>query len=362
MDALMRGHNWSTSPLGAPETWPQSLRSVVGVLLTSKFPMFVAWGPELGFLYNDPYAEILGTKHPAALGARFHEIWAEIWPDISPLIDAALAGEATYRERLPLVVNRHGLDEQAWFTFSYSPVRDESGAVAGMFCAVAETTDKVLSQIRANTERDRLAKLFEQTPGFIALLEGPDHRIQFTNPAYQQLIGHRDVVGKTIAEAPPDAVAQGSLDLLDRVFLSGEAHRSAGARYAAQAAPGGPVDQRIVDFVFQPIKDAAGRVTGIFVEGYDVTQAYTEAEERVRVEKELGEREKELELLTDALPVLVSFMDIHEGELRYRFMNKLYEEWFPRRREDLQGRLVREVGGAFGPAERFWPILGHHLP
>jgi hypothetical protein len=92
----MRTHNWSASPLGDPSTWPQSLRSVVGLLLGSKFPMFVAWGEELSFLYNDAYTEILGAKHPRALGARFHDIWAEIWPDISPLIDAALAGEATW--------------------------------------------------------------------------------------------------------------------------------------------------------------------------------------------------------------------------------------------------------------------------
>ena len=95
--ALMRALDWSTSPLGPPELWPQSLRSVVGLLLASKFPMFVAWGPELGFLYNDPYAEILGAKPPAALGRRSRDIWADIWPDISPLIEAALAGEATYR-------------------------------------------------------------------------------------------------------------------------------------------------------------------------------------------------------------------------------------------------------------------------
>ena len=106
MGALMHAHDWSSSPLGRPETWPQSLRSVVGLMLGSKFPMFVAWGPELGFLYNDAYAEILGAKHPAALGARFHDIWSEIWPDISPLIDAALAGEAIYRENLPLLEQR----------------------------------------------------------------------------------------------------------------------------------------------------------------------------------------------------------------------------------------------------------------
>src|SRR6478672_7094462 len=114
--ALMRTHDWSTSPLGAPEQWPQSLRSVVGLILDSKFPMFVAWGPELGFIYNDAYAEILAGKHPAAFGGRFRDIWAEIWDDIWPLIEKAMAGESTWQENLPLVMNRRGYDEQTWFT------------------------------------------------------------------------------------------------------------------------------------------------------------------------------------------------------------------------------------------------------
>jgi signal transduction histidine kinase/CheY-like chemotaxis protein len=143
--ALMRTHDWSTSPLGRPESWPQSLRAVVSLLLQSRFPMFVAWGKDLGFLYNDPYAEILGAKHPRSLGRRFYDIWSEIWVDISPLIDAAMAGQATYHEDLPLLMNRKGYDEQTWFTFSYSPVRDESGRVSGMFCACTETTQKVLA-------------------------------------------------------------------------------------------------------------------------------------------------------------------------------------------------------------------------
>ena len=156
--ALLRAHDWANSSLGWPANWPQSLRSVVGLLLNSKFPMFVAWGHDLGFLYNDPYAEILGAKHPRALGARFFDIWSEIWPDISPLIDAAMAGEAIYRENLPLTMNRHGYNEDTWFTFSYSPVRDESGQIAGMFCAVAETTSQVLAARR----RDALLQLDER--------------------------------------------------------------------------------------------------------------------------------------------------------------------------------------------------------
>jgi PAS domain-containing protein len=122
----MRTKDWSESPLGLPREWPQSLRSVIGLLLNSQFPMFVAWGKDLGFLYNDAYAAILGAKHPDAMGARFYDIWSEIWPDISPLIDAALSGRATYRENLPLLMNRAGFDEQTWFTFSYSPRRERS--------------------------------------------------------------------------------------------------------------------------------------------------------------------------------------------------------------------------------------------
>ena len=159
--ALMRAHDWSESPLGPPDTWPQSLRTVVGLLLQSQFPMFVAWGPDLGFLYNDPYAEILGAKHPRALGRRFYDIWSEIWPDISPLIDAAMAGNATYHEDLPLLMNRKGYDEPTWFTFSYSPVRDESGKVAGIFCACSETTQKVLVERAMRESEARLRELNE---------------------------------------------------------------------------------------------------------------------------------------------------------------------------------------------------------
>src|ERR1044072_2445526 len=157
--ALMQAHDWSRSPLGHPSTWPPSLRTVVGLLLRSRFPMFVAWGTDLGFLYNDAYAEILGAKHPAAIGRRFVDIWSEIWSDISPLIDAAMNGVATYREDLPLLMNRKGYDEQTWFTFSYSPVRDESGRVAGMFCAVSETTQRVVAERALRDSEGRLREL-----------------------------------------------------------------------------------------------------------------------------------------------------------------------------------------------------------
>ena len=182
MGAALRNLDWSTSPLGSPADWPQALRTTVSLLLNSKFPMFVAWGPELGFLYNDVYVPILGDKHPLSVGARFQDIWREIWPDVSPLVAKAMAGEATWLENLPLTMNRHGYAEETWFTFSYSPVQDDDGRVAGVFCACTETTRQVLGD-RALREREAsLAEALEVREGLLAekdlLLAEVNHRVK----------------------------------------------------------------------------------------------------------------------------------------------------------------------------------------
>jgi PAS domain S-box-containing protein len=151
MGFRMRALDWSDTPLGAGSQWPQSLRTAVSILINSKYPMFLAWGEQLTFLYNDGYGPILGAKHPQALGRPFARIWAEIWSDISPLVSRALSGEPTWSEDLPLFMSRHGYLEEVYFTFSYSPIRDESGGVGGMFCACTETTAQVLQRRRLRT-------------------------------------------------------------------------------------------------------------------------------------------------------------------------------------------------------------------
>ncbi|MDB5798493.1 MAG: hypothetical protein JWP36_2395 [Paucimonas sp.] len=281
MGAQMRAHDWSTSPLGPPQTWPQSLRTIVELLLNSKLPMFVAWGPELGFLYNDPYAEILGAKHSAALGRRFDEVWSDIWSDISPLIERALHGEATYSDRLALTMRRNGFDEQTWFTYSYSPVRDESGKVAGMYCACVEVTDQVLAENYRAAENERFRTLFEQAPGFMAILRGSDYVFDLTNQAYLQLVGHRDIVGKPVRDALPEVAEQGFIRLLDQVYATGEPFVGRAMPVKLQREPNGPLEERFVDFVYQPIRNARGVVTGIFAEGNDVTER-KQAEEELR--------------------------------------------------------------------------------
>ena len=276
----MRDFDWSSAPLGPPDQWPLALRSVVSLMLDSKFPMFVAWGEELSLLYNDAYASILGAKHPGALGSRFQEVWSEIWTDLIPFVDKALAGGASWLDDLPLTMNRHGFDEHTWFTFSYSPVRDEAGAVQGLFCACTETTEKVLA-IRSNeAERERLENLFAQAPGFMAMLAGPDHTFQLVNAAYQQLIGNRAVVGLPARGALPELAGQGFFELLDEVYYSGVPFVGRDQPLLIRRVPRGPIEQAYVDFIYQPVRDSHGAVTGIFAEGYDVTERHA-AEERL---------------------------------------------------------------------------------
>jgi len=151
MAARMCGHDWSTTPLGPVECWPVGLCTTVELMLCSRFPMFLAWGAQLTFLYNDAYIPVLGEKHRWALGARFDQVWAEIWPVLGPLSDDVLRGRASYDEDLLLVMQRRGFAEETYFTFAYSPLR--AGDEIGMFCACTETTDRVLAERRLRALR-----------------------------------------------------------------------------------------------------------------------------------------------------------------------------------------------------------------
>jgi hypothetical protein len=130
---------------------------LVRMILNAKQPMFIAWGPALAFLYNDDYIPIFGAKHPDALGRPFAVAWSDIWEQIKPLVDQTLSGQASWHEDLLIPMERHGYREDAWFSFSYNPVWDDVGAIAGMFCAATETTGKVLGQraLRESEERGR---------------------------------------------------------------------------------------------------------------------------------------------------------------------------------------------------------------
>ncbi|MFL5287881.1 MAG: ATP-binding protein, partial [Rhodopila sp.] len=155
MGALVRAYPWASSPIGDPGQWPQTLRSFANAALNCAFPVLLWWGPDLVKIYNDAYVGILGNKHPFALGRPGREVWPEIWNVIGSMLNGVMQrGEATRAEDLFLPLERHGYPEECYFSFSYSPILDERGAVGGVFCPVIETTDRVLNERRVGLLRE----------------------------------------------------------------------------------------------------------------------------------------------------------------------------------------------------------------
>jgi PAS domain S-box-containing protein len=198
MGERIAAHDWSGTKLGPISGWPPALRTTLGMVLNSRFPTFMCWGPELTSFYNDAYIPILGMK--IALGRGFREVWSEAWDTVGPIAERAWAGEASYFEDLPVTSERFGYPAQHFYSFSYSPVRDETGRVAGILCTVFETTDKVLAinELRKKEEalrhevaahaadRDRLWRISPDVMAAASLATG---RFLTVNPAFTESFG-----------------------------------------------------------------------------------------------------------------------------------------------------------------------------
>ena len=293
MAARIRATDWSAHPLGPPASWPGALRTALGIALGSSFPTAIYWGPELHLLYNDAWSVIPAKRHPWALGRPAAEVWADIWLTVGPQFADAQQGRstATHDEMLPMV--RGGIARQTYWNYSLSPIRDEDGAVGGVFNQGSETTRAVMAERQNEADTERLREMFEQAPVAFTLLRGPEFVIEFANQPYRDLVGARDIIGRTVAEALPEIEEQGFVAMLQRVFATGEAYRAEAAEVTLNRQPGGTGDLRYIDFVYQPIRDASGEVTDILALINDVT---------VRVEAEVARRasEERLQLALDS--------------------------------------------------------------
>src|SRR5712691_6094251 len=158
MSKLIRSMDWTKTPLGPIESWPQSLRTTVSLCLSSNFPISLAWGSKHVQLYNDGYWPICGEKHPHSMGQDFSECWASAWPVIGEAFERALAGTTSYLENQRMFLDRNGYLEETFFTFSFSPIRDETGGVGGLFHPVTETTTKMVGERRTHALRDLAAR------------------------------------------------------------------------------------------------------------------------------------------------------------------------------------------------------------
>lgn len=294
MGALMRSMDWSSSPLGPLSDWPQSLRTTVSTCLNSRFPILIWWGPELAMLYNDAYRQIVGDKHPESMGAPGREVWPEIWDVIGPMLQGVLErGDATWSENQLLMLRRHGYPEECYFTFSYSPIRDESGGIGGVFCAVTETTERVVGERRMRTLRELsedagVAKTVEAAAEAAAeALEEDSADIPFS---LLYLLDEEDarLVGTTGLEAGTPASPR-RLPLtgagnpsegwpLARVASSGEAERIDDVEARFGALPGGPWDEPPSSALVLPVaRPAQERPYGLLVVGMSPHRALDES-------------------------------------------------------------------------------------
>ena len=258
--------------LGAKAGISAQLRNLCAIMHASKQPMFVAWGRRQQLFYNEAYELILAERHPAAFGQPILQVWSGISDALGVLEARASAGESIHLDNIRFTLEREGEQQEAHFSFSYTPILgEEAGDVLGFFCARAETTDAVVqAKARAKEEARRL-QLFESAPGFMAVLSGPEHRFNFANRAYFQITGSRELIGRSVREAFPEIEQQGLIALLDGVYSSGQRHLAHAMPVELRLQVGQPATTRYLDFVYEPIIDGLGNVTGILIEGFDTT-------------------------------------------------------------------------------------------
>ena len=274
-------------------------------------------------LYNDACIDLFRQKHPAALGQPLYAVWSEVRADIEPLVNRTLAGESISLENARLTLRRGDQDEQAWFSFSYAPIDDSDGQVAGLYCALNETTADVLANDQRQAETRWLYRLFEQAPSFMAVVREPNHVYELANSAYQRLVGCNEVVGKTFRALGRKVEGQDYGALLDQVYATGKAFTGSRMPVWFSRGPGAQAELHFIDFVFQPINGPDGRVSGVFIEGNDVTEHACAEDELEASRRSVQQTAQRLDALLQAAPVGIILADADGTLLR---VNPAYQK------------------------------------
>ena len=303
---VLRAVDWSRNPLGPIARWPLSLQAVVRAMLGTRQATCVFWGPELINLYNDGFMPLLGEKHPAAMGQRARECWSDAWPVVGGLLaDVVSQGKAVLFEEMLIPIVRRGRLEDAWWNYSYSPLFDDGGAIAGVLVVATETTGEVAgrkqleaAKIDADLARQELQGVFMQAPLPMALLKGPGHRFTLVNEPYRALVA-RDVQGRNLAEAFTEEEIGYYRPFLDRVYETGQPVALQEA-FLRLVDPSGAAVERYIDVGYHPYRDPEGNVVGVLAIMHDVTTkvAARTHESELRQQAEAANRAKDEFLAT----------------------------------------------------------------
>lgn len=295
---LIRSKDWSTTAIGLPDTWPLALRTSVNMLLNSRFPMFVWWGPELTTIYNDAYRFIAGDKHPGLLGRSGREAWAEIWDDLAGLVANVFKGNSNWSEDQLLYINRRGYKEEAYFTFSYSPILEETGAVGGLFCTVIETTEKILANRKLKESEESLRNIILHAPVAMCILRGENFIVEVANAKMFELwgIAPEGVAGMPLFDAVREAKNEGYEELMANVLKTGKPY--SGKEQPVSLPRNGKVETVFINFSYEAIREADNTISGVMSMVSDVTEQVLA---RKKIEEQVAKRTEELAKVNEAL-------------------------------------------------------------
>jgi len=368
---LVRTFDWSATPVGPLHRWPHALTTIVGFMLQSAVPMVLLWGQDGIMIYNDAYSVVAGSGHTEKFGRPVLQAWPEVADFNRHIMQVGLAGGTLAYKDQELTLHRNGRAEKAWMNLDYSPVLNEDGQAVGVVAIVVETTDRVLADRRIAAELQRQRDLFRKMPGFVAILSGPEHIYEYVNEAYIDIGGRPDFVGHSVRQMLPELEGQGFFELLDGVYRTGERLVTHGMelRLAGSAEP------KFVTFVYEPIHDQQGAVTGIFVGGYETTEAYRTAaalrasEAQLKhLNEMLAERigERTSRLLATEMLIQTFFnhssechavlSEVAGGDFRYEEVNPTLLRLYRKTRDQVIGWTTSEIFGAETGAD-----LNRHL-
>ncbi|MEH3123869.1 MAG: PAS domain S-box protein [Sphingomonas phyllosphaerae] len=291
---LLRGTDWSGTSLGPIDRWPIPLRAALELLLPAGAQILLFWGPERRVFYNDAYAALLHERHPAALGQPADRRWHRAWDEVAPMVDQVFATAQTLtigNRRFDIL--SEGRPVTLHFDMSLSAVMLDDDTVGGVLGVVSDVTERTRTVETATRERARLRQMFDQAPGFMAVLRGPEYMIELANATYQRMTGGRTLIGRRYADALPEVAAAGFLKRLDDVRRTGEPFRAVDMPVRLPTAAPGVLRDFWIDFICQPITDEHGEVTAIFIEGIDRT-------DRHRAREALARGRASLEQATEA--------------------------------------------------------------
>ncbi len=361
MRAKCREFDWASSPLGPVSSWSHGLRTAAALLLASRQPMFLFWGPDLVQIYNDAYRPSLGRggREARALGASGKTFWTDIWETIGPQIEQVMSGGAsTWFEDQLLPIERNGRLEDVYWTYSYSAVRDDDGSVGGTLVVCQETTGRVVAELELDRVRaqalgakEHLERVISQAPVAMYIARGRDHVFEVVNDAWFKLTGKtaEEVIGRPAREVFPELVSQGVIDLVERVYDTGRAHHGNALPTALDTDGDGVLEDHFYNLVYQPLRDGDGRVYAIALVANDVT-ALEDARRQSEVARAaLSESEARFRTVQDASPDVSLLMRairddggrIVDFEITYS--NGAVQTILLGREEAIVGRTMREA-------------------